>query len=56
MVDRQKRPQRAVEAEFKPTPERLREIGKKGLETMEILAPEDIGKISELPPSEKRSN
>lgn len=56
MVDRQKRPQRAVEAEFKPTPERLKEIGNKGLETMESLAREDIGKIWEWPPSEKRSN
>mgnify|MGYP001628278127 CR=1 FL=1 len=54
MVDRQKRPQRAVEAEFKPTPERLKEIGKIGLETMESLDPEDIGKISEWPPTEKR--
>lgn len=54
MVDRQKRPQKAFEAKFKPTPERLKEIGKKGLETMESLAPEDIGKISELPPPEKR--
>lgn len=54
MVDRQKRPQKAVEGKFKPTPERLREIGKKGLETMESLSPEDIGKISEVPASEKR--
>ena len=56
MVDRQKRPQRAVEAEFKPTPERLREIGKKGLKTMENLPPADIEKISELPPTERRPN
>ena len=48
-----KKPQKAFEAKFKPTPERLKEIGKKGLETMESLTPEDIGKLSELPPSEK---
>ncbi len=53
MVDRQKKPQKAVEGKFKATPERLREIGKKGFEAMEHLAPEDIGKITEAPASAK---
>lgn len=48
MLERQKRPQKAVEGMFKPTPERLREIGIKGMETMEHLLPEDIEKISEV--------
>lgn len=49
MQDRQKRPQKAVKGKFRPTPERLREIGKKGMEKMEYRDPEDIGKITEEP-------
>jgi general stress protein YciG len=49
MQDKQKRRQRAFKGKFRPTRERLREIGKKGMETMEYLAPEDIGKITEEP-------
>jgi len=48
MQDKQKRRQRAFKGKFRPTRERLREIGKKGMETMEYLAPEDIGKITEV--------
>jgi hypothetical protein len=40
MTDKQKQPQPGFRGQFRPTPERLREIGKKGRELMEQPRPE----------------
>lgn len=49
MTDKQKQPQPDFRGEFRPTPERLREIGEKGREQMRDLDPADIGEFREEP-------
>ena len=53
MSEKQKVSQKAVKGLFRPTAERLREIGKKGMEEMENLRSEDIERFSEVPAPEK---